>query len=180
MVDMRFGSSNTQGRSVDVDKPRSQGPSKADASKPVLVGVKPDLKAGDERGGFEVTVHKSARILRVRMWGLWDQDLGEQFRSGALKLARNLGRAPWAILADASHFVAQSAEVTQKRKDVMVGAIPLGCTRIAAIVGQAVHSMQFTRIAHESHVASAVFKDEATAVAWIEDGLGLSRSHRTT
>jgi hypothetical protein len=112
------------------------------------------------------------------MWGLWDEALAERFRSGALKCAIGLSGAPWAILADARQFVAQSAAVTQKRKDVMVGAIPLGCTKIAAVVGQAVHSMQFKRIATESHVASGVFQDEADALAWIVDGTELPRSHR--
>jgi hypothetical protein len=174
MRDMRFVNSNPQQDPAALDVPTS------DTHRRVLGAAKPDLTSGDERGGFEVTVDKSGRILRLRMWGLWDEVIAERFRSGTLKCASSLTGAPWAILADASQFVAQSAAVTQKRKEVMVRAIPMGCTRIAAVVGQAVHSMQFTRIANESHVSSAVFKDEETAVEWIAEGLGVRSSQRTT
>lgn len=171
---MRSANSNSQHDPIALDVPTT------DTQRRGLGGSKPDLTSGDERAGFDVTVDRSARILRLRMWGLWDEALAERFRSGTLKCASTLTGAPWAILADASQFVAQSAVVTQKRKEVMVKAIPMGCTKIAAIVGQAVHRMQFTRIANESHVSSAVFKDEVTAVAWIIEGLAVRPSHLTT
>jgi hypothetical protein len=73
------------------------------------------------------------------------------------------------MLADAREFVAQSAAVTEFRKEVMTKSLAMGCTKIAALVGQTVHGMQFKRIANESHVGSAVFSDEAAALAWVSD-----------
>ncbi len=65
--------------------------------------------------------------------------------------------------------MAQSAAISEIRKDVMTKIVPMGCKKIAALVEQAVYAMQFKRIANESHVGSAVFHDEEAAVAWAID-----------
>jgi len=102
------------------------------------------------------------------MWGFWRLDIAEEFRSAVLKYGCTL-RRPWAIVADTREFVAQSAPVTEIRKDVMQRILPLGCTRVAALGEHAVHSMQFKRIAGESHMDAAVFHDEAAALAWASE-----------
>jgi hypothetical protein len=129
----------------------------------------PDVKVGDDRGGFEISLDRTRRILRIRMWGLWATSVGEQFRNQVLRLGRGLMGGPWAIFADARDFYAQSAAVTEYRKEGMTKSLAMGCTKIAALVGHAVHGMQFKRIANESHVGSAVFSDEAAALAWVAD-----------
>ena len=73
------------------------------------------------------------------------------------------------MLADARDFLVQSEVVTEFRKEVMTKSLALGCKKIAAIVGQAIHGMQFKRIANESHIGSAIFHDESAALAWIFD-----------
>jgi hypothetical protein len=103
------------------------------------------------------------------MWGLWDLPVGEQFRTAVLKFGRGLEGSSWGILADSRDYVAQSAPIAEIRKDVMQRIVPMGCKRIAALVEQAVYSMQFKRIANESHVGSAVFHDEEAAINWVSD-----------
>src|SRR5580698_7796119 len=140
------------------------------ARKPTVTTAQlPDVRVGDDRHGFELTLDRPRRLLRLRMWGLWDIETGEQFRTHTLRHGRGLMGAPWAMLADAREFVAQSAAVTEFRKEVMTKSLAMGCTKIAALVGQTVHGMQFKRIANESHVGSAVFSDEAAALAWVSD-----------
>jgi len=129
----------------------------------------PDVRVGDDRHGFELTLDRPRRLLRLRMWGLWDVEIGEQFRTHTLRHGRGLMGAPWAMVADAREFVAQSAAVTEIRKETMTKCLSMGCTKIAALVGQTVHGMQFKRIANESHVGSAVFSDETAALAWVAD-----------
>lgn len=129
------------------------------------------LKIGDERRGFELSIDKASRMLRVRLWGLWHVATAALFREGIIKLANEVKRdakgAPWGILVDSRMFVAQSPEVTEVRKRAMVQVGTLGCAKIAAVVDAAVYSIQFKRIASESNIASSVFKDEASALEWL-------------
>ena len=131
----------------------------------------PFVSGGDAHHGFELYADKAKHILKMRLWGLWDPPMAVQFRDGVVKLGRELKLdsrgAPWAILADSRAFVAQSNEVTNIRKAAMHEATSLGCTRIAALVDKAVYTMQFRRITNESHMASAVFGDEASALRWL-------------
>ena len=129
----------------------------------------PDVKVGDDRAGFELSVDRGRRLIRLRMWGMWDLSIGEQFRTNVLRYGHGLEGAPWSILADSRGFVAQSAAIAEIRRDVMTRIVPMGCRKIAALVEQAVYAMQFKRIANESHVGSAVFHDEDAAIAWAID-----------
>jgi hypothetical protein len=129
----------------------------------------PDVKVGTDRAGFELSVDRPKRLIRLRMWGMWDLSIGEQFRTNVLAYGRGLEGAPWSILADSREFVAQSAAIAEIRKDVMMKILPMGCQKIAALVEQTVYAMQFKRIANESHVGSGVFHDEAAALAWVTD-----------
>jgi hypothetical protein len=129
----------------------------------------PDVRVGDDRGGFELSVDRTRRLIRLRMWGMWDLSVGEQFRTNVLRYGHGLEGAPWSIIADSRAFVAQSAAIAEIRKDVMTRIVPMGCRKIAALVEQAVYAMQFKRIANESHVGSAVFHDEEAAIVWAMD-----------
>lgn len=132
------------------------------------------MRGGDANHGFELYADKGKRLLKMRLWGLWDHQIGAQFRDGVVKLGRELKLesrgGPWCILADSRTFVAQSNEITNIRKDAMREATGLGCSRIAAVVDAAVYTMQFRRITNESHVTSAVFADEAAALHWLLEG----------
>lgn len=142
----------------------------ADSSRRALAGsgVQSSIvRVGDEHSGFEMSVDSSRRLLRIRMWGLWDESTGEQFRNSALGLGATFKGASWSMFADARNFVAQSAAVTEYRKQVMLRSVAMGCKKIAAVVTQAAHGMQFKRIANESQVGSATFQDEASAMAWL-------------
>jgi hypothetical protein len=128
-----------------------------------------DVTVGDEKAGFEVYVDRPRRVVRLRMWGFWDAAIGEQFHTVMLRFAKGLDGRTWGILADSRQYPAQTAKVAEVRKDVMKRIAPMGCKRIGALVTQAVYSMQFTRIATESHVASKTFHDEAAALDWVAD-----------
>ena len=129
------------------------------------------IRGGNDReGGFELTFDRGNRLLRMRLWGLWSSTIAVEFEQGVIKLGRALQgarRAPWSILADSRQFKAQSQEVTDRRKKAMAQAAALGCSQIASIVGNAVHTMQFRRIASEAHMPCASFEDESTAMQWL-------------
>jgi hypothetical protein len=114
----------------------------------------------------------------MRLWGLWGSATAVEFEQAVIKLGRALQAAqstPWAILADSRRFMAQSQEVTEHRKDAMTQATAMGCSRIASIIGNAIHTMQFRRIANEAHVTCAAFEDESTAMDWLFEQGPVSR-----
>lgn len=140
-----------------------------------MEGQKPGPKAGRpepstrDRGGFTVEVDEVAPIAHARLWGFWDVEVAERFRAALLPLGRRLGQT-WSLLVDSRAFVAQSPEVTRHRSESMAMIMAAGCKRIAVIVTEnGTYAMQFTRIASEVGVASAVFLDPVAALKWIRE-----------
>jgi hypothetical protein len=127
------------------------------------------LHRGDEHGGFEVEVEvdRIQCLVRMRLWGVWQLPLAEEFYAAASELATAFAGRRWAIIADSRDFAAQSPDVARLRQEGMKKVRASGCDKIAAIADKVVYAMQFKRIAEESHVGSAVFHDEESALAWI-------------
>jgi hypothetical protein len=132
------------------------------------------LQRGNARGGFEISVDRSDRIVHMKLRGVWDVAIAQEFLSIVRRIANELAGRPWAILADSTAFPAQSPEVTEVRQAAMVIAKTQRCEKIASVASNAVHAMQFKRIATDSHVGSGVFADENSALEWIREG----RNHR--
>lgn len=125
-------------------------------------------RAGDEQRGFEVVLDRIGRMIRVKLWGFWEIPMAEAFSSSVVEFGEELRRTSWSALVDSRLFVAQTQRVTEIRQEAMNKLKGLGCTRIAAVTSAAVYTMQFKRIATESHVESAVFNDTQTALEWIQ------------
>ncbi len=103
------------------------------------------------------------------MWGFWDVEVAERFRAAIRPLGHRLGQT-WSLLVDSRAFLPQTPEVTRHRRDTMAMIMTGGCRRIAVIVTEnGTYAMQFTRIASEVGVASAVFLDPVAALKWIRE-----------
>jgi hypothetical protein len=126
-------------------------------------------EAGDQRGGFEIVVDRVGRLVHMKLWGVWHLPVAEEFHSAVDDIARPFAGKSWAIIADSRLFGAQSPDVSRLRQEAMSKARDAGCGKIAAIADKVVYAMQFKRIAEESHVGSAVFQDEESALAWIRE-----------
>jgi hypothetical protein len=124
-------------------------------------------KAGDANGGFEASADKRNRILRVRLWGLWDTSIAEQFVASVAALGTELSGSPWASLVDARKFMVQSPQILQLRQESLNRAAALGCTKMATLVESAAYSLQFKRLAGTSHIPSETFHDEISAMMWL-------------
>jgi hypothetical protein len=140
-------------------------------SDPGTNAVSTRITRDDGRGGFEISVNKAERLVHMNLWGLWSLAFAKDFYSTIREIAVTFSGARWGIVADSRNFAAQSQDVTQFRQQAMGAARNGGCDSIASIGSNAVHSMQFRRIAGESHVGGAVFEDEASAIAWIRSRL---------
>jgi hypothetical protein len=129
-------------------------------------------QGGDERGGFEILLDKIERLVHMKLWGVWHLPVAEEFYATVGDLATPFAGKRWAIIADSRLFGAQSPDVSRVRQEAMGKARSLGCEKIAAIADKAVYAMQFKRIAEESHMGSAIFQDEDSALAWIRSDRG--------
>lgn len=103
----------------------------------------------------------------MKLWGVWHLPVADDFYATIGEVTTVFAGKRWAIIADSKLFGAQSPDVSRLRQEAMSRARDAGCDKIAAIADKVVYAMQFKRIAEESHVGSAVFQDEETALAWI-------------
>lgn len=124
-------------------------------------------EGGNERGGFEISVDKMQRVVHARLWGVWHVPVAEQFVAALKDCGQGFAGKTWAIVAESSHFGAQSQEVARIRREGMAALRTLGCEKIASIRSNVIHAMQFKRISDESHVSSEVFPNEKLALEWI-------------
>lgn len=123
---------------------------------------------GGAEGGFEILVDQLARLVRVTLRGVWDAGLAREFGVALRVAAADLGTASWVVLCDSRAFQVQSPEVTQIRQKVMAQIRSQGCEKVALLAASAVYTMQFKRIAVESHMGTASFPDEKSALDWLQ------------
>ena len=124
-------------------------------------------RGGDTNGGFEAKIDKRTRLLRVRLWGVWDVPIAEAFVNAVSELGTELGSAPWSSLVDARKFMVQGPQILQLRQESLNRAAMLGCTRMATLVESAVYGLQFKRLSGASHIESDLFHDEISALTWL-------------
>lgn len=125
------------------------------------------VEGGEARGGWEILVDKADRLVHVKLWGVWQLPVAQEFCAKVLEFARSFNGKSWSIVADSTHFGAQSPDVSRARQETMSKLKGLGCDKIAAVVSTVIYAMQFKRITEESHVGGAVFQDEKSAMDWI-------------
>ncbi len=125
------------------------------------------VRQSNAQGGFEIGW--IGRVVHMRLSGIWDVATAQEFISNMRRVAGELAGCSWAILANSSAFSVQSPEVTQIRQETMALARRQRCEKIAAISASAAYTMQFKRIAVDSHIGWGVFSDEKSALNWIHD-----------
>lgn len=125
-------------------------------------------KGGNLDRGFELVTSTQRRVLKVKLWGLWDAKIAGEYRAQGLECVREMGGAPWAVLLDARLFPAQPEHVSQVRVELMTIASRSGMRRMASLVGTAVGKLQTSRLVDEGHVREVeFFDDEEDALEWL-------------
>jgi|HubBroStandDraft_1064217.scaffolds.fasta_scaffold275991_2 hypothetical protein len=124
-------------------------------------------QCGDEVQGFTLELEELNRLIRVRLWGVWETQTAEQFLSNIVEFAERLRGSAWGALIDGRRFVAQSPKITAMREATLPKLAALGCSCMANVVTSAAYQMQFSRITAASHIRAQVFLDEITAREWL-------------
>jgi hypothetical protein len=121
-------------------------------------------KYGDKVEGFVIELDEPKRLIRLRLWGLWETATAERFVTDVVEFADRLRGSPWEVLIDGRRFLAQSPKIAEMRERTMRKMAMLGCTGMANVVASASYHMQFSRIAAASHIQARVFLDEVTGM----------------
>jgi hypothetical protein len=128
------------------------------------------LLSGNEKSGFKITYDDKTRILTLRMWGLWTEELGLLFRE-AMNSARAPLRPPLEsyVLADLRRYPTQKPEVQKIHAELMSKSESHGIKRSANLVTEVLASMQIRRLSHEGKLVEfSFFDNEPDAVEWLQ------------
>jgi hypothetical protein len=124
---------------------------------------------GNEKAGFRVSYDITTRILTLRMWGLWSEEVGLLFRD-AVTAARKPLRPPIVsyVLADTRRYPTQKPEVQKIHTELMSKSESHGIRRSANLVAEMLASMQIRRLSHQGKLVEfSFFDNEEDAVAWL-------------
>ena len=130
------------------------------------------MRGGTDQAGYDVTYDPRTRIMYLRMWGMWDEDLAAKYRDVVMHTMRPLRKdQPSFVLADLSRYPTQKPQVQKYHAELMGRSAAHGITRAANLVSATLTSMQIRRLSQESGVGEfSFFQDEAKAVEWLLSG----------
>lgn len=120
--------------------------------------------------GYYIEFDSQRRLLKLNLWGFWDQTLGEQFRQEFVEKidAMSKDEQEWCILASLSNYPPQSDEVQKIISEAMVFAKNHGLKKIARVINKMTTQLQFKRLSQEIDFQSyAFFHSEKEAEAWL-------------
>lgn len=128
-------------------------------------------KGGDAQIGFRIIQDRKQRLVRLEVWGLWSDELGEEFRTACTAAFRGIqGAEGWAVLADISRYPPQRPTVQQVHADMMELSVKLGIMKAANLVSSALSRMQIKRLSEESGLPLfSFFSNEADALKWLSE-----------
>lgn len=126
-------------------------------------------KGGDTQLGFRIVQDRKQRLVRLELWGLWSDALGEEFRTACTAAFRAIHSGEsWAVLADISRYPPQRPTVQQVHADMMELSVKLGITRAANLVSSALSRLQIKRLSEESGLPLfSFFSSEPEALKWL-------------
>lgn len=127
------------------------------------------MRGGNDQVGFDVSYDARTRILYLRMWGIWDEDIALKYRDVTAQAIRAIRpEPPSRVLADLSRYPTQKPNVQKVHAELMKLAVTHNMTRAANLVSATLTSMQIRRLSQESGLGEfSFFQDEAKALEWL-------------
>ncbi len=121
--------------------------------------------------GFEVSSMLANNIVRVRVWGLWDETDAKAYWEKFQSVAQRYVGKKWYVLADITDFPPQKPEVHAYVERTMAYARKNGLVRAANLVDSALSRMQVARLSSETELPSyTFFRTEEDAIRWLVTG----------
>jgi serine/threonine-protein kinase len=120
------------------------------------------------QAGYTISVDPSRKLVHVRVWGFWTNDIGQQYLEEFRQKSLPFWGDRWFVLADIREFPAQRPEVGEHVKGTMVLAQQNGIVRAANLVASALSKMHIARLSAEQRLPEySFFTDEQEAIRWL-------------
>lgn len=121
--------------------------------------------------GYTISIDVPNKVLKMRLWGLWDAATAQRFEQEAREKIQEISRqAPggWDALVDLSDFPPQRDEVQEMTNRVMQLETTHGMKHAASIVKKAMTKLQIQRLAKQQGFdPGSFFQSEDEAVQWL-------------
>ena len=119
--------------------------------------------------GFTVHADPAAQLIRMRIWGVWDDGLAERYEASMLSALSMIPEGTkWNVLVDIINFPPQKPSVQEHHANCMRHSTEK-IRRAANLVSSSLSQMQIRRLSEESAVpAYSFFTSEADAVRWLK------------
>lgn len=121
--------------------------------------------------GFEITVHRSTRILEVRYPERPSEtDVREYLRAARLAIDEELQGKPWRCLVDQRALAVMPPTLASEVQALNEYAEEKGMVRSARVVSTAVAALQVARLARTALAAPVkAFRDRQAALTWLTE-----------
>lgn len=124
-----------------------------------------------QQRGFDITYDAPQAILHLRLWGLWDEALGQEMLAHFKQQVQTISAqtAKWSVLADLTQFPAQIEAVQQSLIDAMTFARTHGMKKAARVVANTITKLQIKRLSEVTGIPEhSFFQSKETALAWLK------------
>jgi hypothetical protein len=124
-----------------------------------------------EVAGYVVQAKSEERLITMRFWGVWTDELGAAFEKAMMSALRTIPKDErWSVLANISEFPPQKQSVQDAHARCMTFARER-IVRAANLVSSSLNQMQIRRLSQEIGLpAYSFFTNEAEALRWLKEG----------
>jgi hypothetical protein len=98
--------------------------------------------------GYEIKPDRQQRIIRIRMWGLWDEATMDRYISEYERIVNSWAPGPFFMLGIATEWI-PNPQNADRLGATMELAHRAGVVRVAIAVGMAASQMQMRRVGRE-------------------------------
>ena len=122
--------------------------------------------------GYDITINRGQRILKMRAWGLWDVAFAEQYdhdlQTNVLEISEHGKKPGWLALVDLNDFPPQFPEVQAIIVRGMEFGTRHGLHKEARLIGRGLTDLQLKRLIKEAGMPeNSTFQSEHDALAWL-------------
>jgi CRISPR/Cas system CSM-associated protein Csm4 (group 5 of RAMP superfamily) len=121
--------------------------------------------------GYAISIDAPNKVLKMRLWGMWDTTTAQRFEQEAREKIQEIGRQTpdgWDTMVDLSDFPPQRDEVQEMTNRVMQLEKTHGMNRGASVTKKAMTKHQVQRLAKQQGFdPGSFFQSEDEAMRWL-------------
>lgn len=120
--------------------------------------------------GSQFDVDGSRRIIKFKLWGLWEDQHLKAFQDGIKASVQKLGPGTFSVYVDITEYPPQRPEISKGNQEMMTLAMQNGMTKAAHLVNRTMTELQVKRLSDEVGAPNfRFFKSEKEAMDWLTE-----------